>query len=211
MAHFKMKIKYGNYSVWIKVMRVFKHDAMQTFKGVEVLIHWLLASALHAVESSSSCSWRFLRTHGIGWWDGLARQWSRCDYGLHLNACALVTLQPWWCNGCSRLAPANSYYKRVSFSFGLVLCPPRLLASTSVRLAHEDVIARVKPIPTQFVIIFREYHLGSSRYRRLFMKYETPSYTSSPSHVKEWQKIRKSYGDRKELALVKTLRELPGC
>jgi len=141
-------------------MCVFKHDAMHMFEGVEVLIHWLLASALHAVESSFSCFWRLLRAHNLGWWDGLARQWSSCEYGPHLNACALVTLQPWWCNGCSRLAPANSYYKRVSFSFGLVLCPPRLLASTSVRLAHEDVIARVKPNPTQFVFIFREYHFG---------------------------------------------------
>lgn len=156
----------------LKICLIFKHDAMQMYEGVEVLIQRLLASALHAVESSSSCSWRLLRAHGVVWWVGLARQWSRCEYGPHLNACALVTLQPWWCNGCSRLAPANSYYKRVSFSFGLVLCPPRLLASTSVRLAHEDVIARVKPNPTQFVFIFREYHFGSST-RHRFSIYQT--------------------------------------
>ena len=135
------------------------------------------------VSVGSSCSWRVLRAHCVRWWVGLAKQWGFCECGPHLNACALVALQPWWCNGCSRLAPANNYYKRVSFSFGLVLCLPRLLASTSVRLAHEDVIARVKPNPTQFGFIFREYHLGSSTRRRfsIYQTWDMPlRFTSSP-------------------------------
>lgn len=125
------------------------------------------------------------RARCLGWWVGRATRSGRCDYALRLDTCTLLALKSWWCNGCSRLASANKYYKRVSFSFGLVLCPPRLLASTSVRLAHGDVIAREEPNPTYNLDSFFTNIIWDllGAVVSLFIKHETCPSTSCSRYV----------------------------